>query len=239
MRIAFLGVRVPGHLNPMTTLARKLKARGHDVVFISVLDSEPHVRAAQLPFIPYCEKEMPLGLVRQEAEQLSKLQGQAALEFTIRVVASGLETFFKNLPQTLLEARVDALVLDQVDTGLGLVPMHLGIPYVHVSNALHLDYSGNTPLCTFDWPHETTPEALARNQAGVRGLMQVIEPVTSVADAYAAQVSDATREVLGKLAIGRICYLLFGVRTRNRNLSTWKELCLLVDRSANARHEKR
>jgi len=188
MRIAFLGVRVPGHLNPMTTLARKLKVRGHDVVFISVLDSEPYVRAAQLPFIPYCEKEMPLGLVRQEAEQLSKLQGQAALEFTIRVVASGLETFFKNLPQTLLEARVDALVLDQVDTGLGLVPMHLGIPYVHVSNALHLDYSGNTPLCTFDWPHETTPEALARNQAGVRGFMQVIEPVTSVADAYAAQV---------------------------------------------------
>jgi hypothetical protein len=27
MKIAFLGVRVPGHLNPMTTLARKLKAR--------------------------------------------------------------------------------------------------------------------------------------------------------------------------------------------------------------------
>jgi hypothetical protein len=78
MRIAFLGVRVPGHLNPMTTLARKLKARGHDVVFISVLDTEPYVRAAQLPFIPYCEKEFPLGSVRQEAEQLSKLQGQAA-----------------------------------------------------------------------------------------------------------------------------------------------------------------
>jgi zeaxanthin glucosyltransferase len=79
MKVAFSGVRVPGHLNPMTTLARKLKARGHDVVFISVLDTEPYVRAAQLPFIPYCEKELPLGLVRQEAEQLSKLQGQAAL----------------------------------------------------------------------------------------------------------------------------------------------------------------
>ncbi len=58
MRIAFLGVRVPGHLNPMTTLARKLKARGHDVVFIADLDSEPAVRAAQLPFISYCEKEL-------------------------------------------------------------------------------------------------------------------------------------------------------------------------------------
>jgi zeaxanthin glucosyltransferase len=188
MKIAFLGVRVPGHLNPMTTLARKLKARGHDVVFISVLDTEPYVRAAQLPFIPYCEKEMPLGSVRQMTDQSSKLQGQAALESAVRSVARGLESSFRNLPQTLLEARVDALVLDQVDYGLGLVPMHLGIPYVHVSNALHLDYSGNTPLCIFDWPHETTPKALARNQAGVHGFMQVYEPVTSVAHAYAAQV---------------------------------------------------
>jgi UDP:flavonoid glycosyltransferase YjiC (YdhE family) len=46
MRIAFLGVRVPGHLNPMTTLARILKARGRFDVFISVVDTEPYVCAA-------------------------------------------------------------------------------------------------------------------------------------------------------------------------------------------------
>ncbi|HTF71961.1 MAG TPA: nucleotide disphospho-sugar-binding domain-containing protein [Edaphobacter sp.] len=188
MRIAFLGVRVPGHLNPMTTLARRLKARGHDVVFISVLDTEPYVRAAQLPFIPYCEKEFPLGSVRQKTDQLGKLQGQAALEFAIGDIANGLEAAFRNLPQTLQQARVDGLVLDQVDSGLGLVPMHLGIPYVHVSNALHLDYSGNTPLATFDWPHETTPAASIRNQDGVRGIMQASEPLISVGRAYAKHV---------------------------------------------------
>jgi zeaxanthin glucosyltransferase len=188
MRIAFLGVRVPGHLNPMTTLARRLKARGHDVVFISVLDTEPYVRAAQLPFMPYCEKEFPLGSVRQKTDQLGKLQGQAALEFAIGDIANGLEAAFRNLPQTLQQARVDGLVLDQVDSGLGLVPMHLGIPYVHVSNALHLDYSGNTPLATFDWPHETTPAASIRNQDGVRGIMQASEPLISVGRAYAKHV---------------------------------------------------
>jgi zeaxanthin glucosyltransferase len=188
MRIAFLGVRVPGHLNPMTTLARRLIARGHDVVFISVLDTEPYVRAAQLPFMPYCEKEFPLGSVRQKTDQLGKLQGQAALEFAIGDIANGLEAAFRNLPQTLQQARVDGLVLDQVDSGLGLVPMHLGIPYVHVSNALHLDYSGNTPLATFDWPHETTPAASIRNQDGVRGIMQASEPLISVGRAYAKHV---------------------------------------------------
>jgi len=188
MRIAFLGVRVPGHLYPMTTLARKLKARGHDVVFISVLDTEPFVTAADLPFVPFCEEDFPLGSVRKAIGQLSKLQGHAALEFALSSVANNLSSSFKNLPQTLRKAQVDALVLDQADYGLGLVPMHLGMPYLHVSNALHLDFSAVTPICTVDWQHETTAEALARNQAGLKAFMQVYEPATSVAHNYAKQV---------------------------------------------------
>lgn len=172
----------------MTALARKLKARGHDVVFLSVPDTEPFVRAAELPFIPFCEKDFPVGSVSKSLIQLGKLQGQAALEFVINLFASNLESAFRNLPKTLQDANVDALVLDASEAGLGCVPMHLGMPYVHVSNALHLDLSGNTPAFIFDWQHETTPEALARNRAGVHGLQQALAPVTSVADAYAKKV---------------------------------------------------
>jgi MGT family glycosyltransferase len=188
MKIAFLGVRVPGHLNPMTALARKLKARGHDVAFISVLDTEPFVTAAGLPFIPHCEEDLPRGSLRQMTDQLSQMQGQEALQFAIRSVANGLNSAFRNLPRTLLDARVDALVLDQVDYGLGLVPAHLGLPYAHVSNALHFDFSGTTPFCTFNWQHETTPEALARNQAGLKGFMQAYDPVPAEARAYAEKI---------------------------------------------------
>src|SRR5260221_10197353 len=39
MKIGFTTVCAPGHLNPMTTRARKLKSRGHDIVFISVLNT--------------------------------------------------------------------------------------------------------------------------------------------------------------------------------------------------------
>jgi len=186
MKIAFLGVRVPGHLNPMTTLARQLKARGHDVAFLSVPDTEPFVRAAELPFIPFCENDFPVGSLAKSMAALSKLQGQAALEMAIKSVANTMESAFRNLPRTLRDTNVDALVLDESQRGLGAVPLHLGMPYVHVSNAL--PFSGNTPVCTFDWQHETTPEALARNQAGVRGLLQTYEPITSVAHAYAKKV---------------------------------------------------
>jgi zeaxanthin glucosyltransferase len=188
MKIAFLGVRVPGHLNPMTTLARKLKGRGHDVLFISVPDTEPFVRAAQLPFVPFCEEDFPIGSLEKSLAQLSKLQGQAALELVKRLVAKNLESAFRNLPQTLQEAKVDGLVLDETERGLGCVPLHRDMPYVHVSNALHFDFSGNTPVCTFDWQHETTPEALARNKAGVRRLLKTYEPLTSVSQAYAKKV---------------------------------------------------
>ena len=188
MKIAFLGVRVPGHLNPMTTLARKLKARGHDVVFLSMPDTERFVRAAELPFIPFCEDDFPVGSLAKSVAALSKRQGQTALEMVIKSVANTMESAFRNLPRTLRDTNVDALVLDEIQRGLGAVPLHLGMPYVHVSNALPFDFSGNTPVCTFDWQHETTPEALARNQAGVRSLLQTYEPITSVAHAYAEKV---------------------------------------------------
>jgi zeaxanthin glucosyltransferase len=188
MKIAFLGVRVPGHLNPMTTLARKLKARGHDVVFLSMPDTERFVRAAELPFIPFCENDFPVGSLAKSMAALTKLQGQAALEMAIKSVSNTMESAFRNLPRTLRDTNVDALVLDEAQRGLGAVPLHLGMPYVHVSCALPFDFSGKTPICTFDWQHETTPEALARNQTGVRSLLQTYEPITSVAHAYAKKV---------------------------------------------------
>jgi zeaxanthin glucosyltransferase len=188
MRIAFTTVPAPGHLNSTTTLARGLKARGHDVVFLAVPDAEPFVNAARLPFIPYGERDYPAGSVRKILDQLSKLEGQAAMEFTFLALSEGIRRAFKYLPRTLLEARVDAVVLDQVQFGLGLVPMHLGMPYVHYSNAVHFDFSGNAPLCFFDWQHETTPEAVTRNREGLHKIQQVLEPVSVVARSFAEDV---------------------------------------------------
>ena len=34
MKLGFICPNVPGHLNPMTALARQLQARHHDVVFL-------------------------------------------------------------------------------------------------------------------------------------------------------------------------------------------------------------
>jgi len=79
-------------------------------------------------------------------------------------------------------------VIDGVLVELGLVPMHLGMPYVHVSNALHYDFSGYTPLFAFDWPHETTPEAFARNKESVRSFLKLLERNRLIPRGYAERV---------------------------------------------------
>jgi zeaxanthin glucosyltransferase len=188
MRVAFLTATAPGHGYPMTALARRVKARGHDVASIGFPSAEPLVRAAGLTFFPFCEKEYPAGADHQGYNQLSRLEGQEALEFTHRALADILQAAFDDLPRALHETSADAFVIDGVMVELGLVPMHLGMPYVHVSNSLHYDFSGYTPLFVFDWPHETTPEAFARNKEGVHSFLKLLERNTLVARRYAERV---------------------------------------------------
>jgi hypothetical protein len=63
--------------------------------------------------------------------------------------------------------------------------MQLGMPYIQVSNMLHFDYSGFTPLCLFGWPHETTPTALARNREGVAKITEMLAPASTGVRAWA------------------------------------------------------
>lgn len=185
MKIAFLSHCVTGHAYPTTTLARRLKGRGHDVIVISNLECEPYADAAGLSFIPFCEEEFPAGSIAAIVEQTGRLQGQEAREYTFRRFTEHSAAMFKHLPRTLAEARVDGLVMDECMLGLGVVPRHLGMPYIHISCALPFDFSGGAPLNIFDWPHQTTPAAIARNRDGLRQAKPIIEPFMSLARDYA------------------------------------------------------
>jgi zeaxanthin glucosyltransferase len=185
VKIAFISPPIPGHLNPMTTLARELQSRSHDVVFISLPDGERSVRAAGLTFLPCGAKEFPAGALNERLRWLSKLQGEEALRATLQNVAARTEAMLNSLPAMLTAAAVDAVVIDTVLIYTELAPMSLGMPYAHVANALHFDYSGCTPLCFYDWPHETNPTALARNRKGVESFLETLAPTIAVAKTYA------------------------------------------------------
>ena len=120
-------------------------------------DTEPFVRAAGLPFLPCCENEFPIGSVDEYVRGIGTRQGEEALQLSIEACAAMTNAMFNSFPAILKAVGVDALVLDTYLFYAELLPISLGMPYVHVSNALHFDYSGYTPLPVYDWPHETRP----------------------------------------------------------------------------------
>jgi MGT family glycosyltransferase len=192
MKIGFLSVPLTGHLNPMTALARTLEFRGHEVLFFGVPDVEPVIRAANLRFVPFCEKHYPIGSTEKIYRSVAKLQGDDVLRQHLGgITPSLLHDMPDCLHKKLEETNVDAMVLDKGHSFMELVPISLGIPFVHIWNTLHIDTSGATPPCLFSWPYENTPEAHARN---IEGLIQVggyFASIVAAAKAYADRVGLA------------------------------------------------
>ena len=81
----------------------------------------------------------------------------------------------ESMPDMLEATGVDALIIDPIQSYAELVPMKLGMPYIHAAVAMHCDYSGYTPFSIYGDPHQTTPEAIARNRQGVVKFAKMIQ----------------------------------------------------------------
>ena len=115
----------------MTALARQLQARHHGVVFL--YSSE----AAGLPVVPSDEKDQ----FNENRPEISKMQGEDALQFASHVVMAQTESMLKTLPAVVETNDVDALVIDSVNFYTELAAIQLGMPYLHVACAIPSDYS--------------------------------------------------------------------------------------------------
>ena len=162
----------------MTALARQLQARSHDVVFLY------STGANGLPFVPGPGKDH----INENRTEQSKRYGEDALRSGLHQVLNQTETILKSLPEIVRTYAVDVLLVDTVQFYAELGPMQLGLPYVHVANGLHWDYSGYTPLCVYGWPHEITPAALARNREGVAKWADLFQSVNGEIRAHAESV---------------------------------------------------
>jgi zeaxanthin glucosyltransferase len=165
MKLGFICLNLPGHLNPMSAFARHLQARNHEVVFLYSSS------ANGLPCVPGSIRD-PFNENRPE---VSKLQGEDALAFSLGLVVQRTEAMLASMPDLLEATGVDALIIDPIQFYAELVPMKLGMPYIHAAVAMHCDYSGYTPFSIYGDPHQTTPEAIARNRQGVVKFAKMIQ----------------------------------------------------------------
>ena len=189
MKLGFVSMPLSGHLNPMTALARRLQSRGHEAVFLGVPDVEPFVRAAGLRFVPFGGREFPAGSVAKLWSEVARRHGLDVVRYTCRELNPNLiRVGLEYLPATLQRTGVDAVIIDTISFFHELAPMSMGIPYVHIWNVLHLDFSGRTPVGLLSWPHDTTPEGLERNAEGLQEVGALFAPMIATARPYAEKM---------------------------------------------------
>src|ERR1700720_470001 len=125
MKIGFISLSVPGHFNPMSAVARQLQSRNHEVVVLSLPVMEQLAGAANLPFIPFGEKEFPAEQTSEVVATLSRMKGEQALQFTVSAVARVMRVKWRELPKVLPANGIDALVYSS-EWQRACIPHHRG-----------------------------------------------------------------------------------------------------------------
>ena len=184
MKIAFATLPLPSHTYALTALARGLEKRGREIVFLGLLDQAPLVQAAGFAFKAYGQRAFPAGEASREFHSLGALSGEPGIRHTMQLLEKIGEAALQDGARVLAETGVEGAVVDFVLRGFDAVAMACKLPYVHVSAALHSDYSGHTPFLFYDWPYEESPEAVARNRAALQWLSQLTGPLRSSIQAY-------------------------------------------------------
>jgi MGT family glycosyltransferase len=191
MKLGFICLNVPGHLNPMTTLARHLQYRNHEVVFLYSSG------AAGLPFVPGPEKDH----FNENRPAVSKMQ-----------ILNGRLDVFRTIVTALAKHNDLQLVLsvgDQVaPEQIGPVPSNAII----VKRAPQLELLKQTSVCITHAGLNTVLESLAQ------GVPQVAIPVTYDQPGVAARIADKKTGVvtsLDKLTPDHLSSLLNEVLTNS------------------------
>ncbi|BAZ40753.1 glycosyltransferase, MGT family protein [Calothrix sp. NIES-4101] len=173
-----------GHLNPMTTLGYELQRRGHRVTVVGILDSEGKAASSGLEFQAIAESECPYGYMQQLFDELGKLSGLAALQYTIDSIQKGTATFLQQAPQAIKKAGIDALLVDQVSPAGGTVAEYLDIPFVSVCSALMINRDISVPPFNTSWKYNPAWWAKVRNRAGYRLLNRLGKPIRETIAQY-------------------------------------------------------
>jgi zeaxanthin glucosyltransferase len=165
-----------GHLNPMTTLARRLESRGHRVIFFGIADVEQRVSKAGLEFRQIGAQDYPPGTLLDLDLKLSRLKGLPSFSFTIERIRNHAAMVMRDGPAAVRAAGVEAMLVDEAEMA-GTVADYLGLPFVSIACIPPLVRDYTIPPFVFGWGYSTSVFGRLRNRAGVALLERVAAPI--------------------------------------------------------------
>ncbi|MGH9639571.1 MAG: glycosyl transferase family 1, partial [Bryobacteraceae bacterium] len=184
MHFGIITPAVPGHLHPFGALGRELIRRGHRATVFHMRDLCPQVAAEGLEFVSIGAAICPPGFLAGSLARIGQLRGIPALRFVVSQICTTTEMFFKDAPEAIRAAGIDALLVDQTEPAGGSIAEHLGIPFVTVCNALALNREAGLPPPFTPWSFRIGFAARLRNRIGNAAVHWVTKPVYRVVARY-------------------------------------------------------
>ena len=106
--IGLICPELSGHLNPMTTLGRELKRRGHRVTVVARPDARRKAEGAGLGFAAIDAEGFPEGSMRATSAELGRLSGLSAIQFTAELLRRGAAAILRDAPEIITGEKIDA-----------------------------------------------------------------------------------------------------------------------------------
>ncbi len=151
MKIGLFCPEVPGHLNPMTTLASELASRGHEITMVGCQRAESIVARAKLPFYPLGPDD-PLNEALEEGFRfLGTTRGFQAMMQTGKIYSLHCQLSQKYISRAFDELNLDGLVVDQVCPVPALEADRRQLPYAVACNALAVYWDPLMPPPPLAW----------------------------------------------------------------------------------------
>lgn len=173
-----------GHLNTMLPLGKEIQRRGHKVTLIGRLDAKSKTLAAGLEFRAIAEAELPSGSLAKSLSELGKLNGLAALKYTVDLLKQEAAVFLRDAPFAIRQAGVEALLVDQIKPAGGTVAEFLDIPFITICSAVVLNPEVTVPPAFTSWRYSPAWWAQVRNLTGYKLIGQVTKPIRDVIAEY-------------------------------------------------------
>ena len=187
MHFGIISPPVAGHIHPFGALGRELIARGHQVTLFHMPDVEERARREGLGFVAIGARDHPAGSLPESFAQLTRLNGRAALRFTIEAVGRTTEMLCRDAPSALRYAGVGFLLVDQTEPAGRTIAEHICLPFVTICNALALNREPSMPPPFTGWRYRDTWPARARNQMGYAMSDWIMRPIAQVIHKYRAR----------------------------------------------------
>jgi zeaxanthin glucosyltransferase len=182
--IAVICPPLPGHLNPMASLGRGLKRRGHSVTAFNIPALEQTVMSQGLAF-------HPLGghgadFLARGVALMAQQRGFTSLRFAVECSRRVSELLCEQLPAALTNADIDLVMVDQNEPAGGTVAQHLGLPFINVCPSLPLNREPDIPAPFFPWQFVPSRASRFRNRIEHGVADWLISPINHTINRYRA-----------------------------------------------------